>query len=173
MLDRETSEQVNRRSDRPNKLFQERGQEQARGSNVFIVAMRLTDHLPARKYQPWIREWNFLRRVDRYRRWELKCVSQGATSTKREAMWSENKTCRYPNQFPGKETRSVQSLDRSFHVCQTDKSQQRRTVVHWKYSLTTIEILAFTRSPNLSLWHWETICHTYYIRKLGIYARKN
>lgn len=33
-----------------------------RDSNVFIVAMRHTDHLPARKYQPWIRESNFSRR---------------------------------------------------------------------------------------------------------------
>ena len=33
-----------------------------RDSNVFIVAMRLTDHLPARKYQPWIRESSFWRR---------------------------------------------------------------------------------------------------------------
>ena len=33
-----------------------------RDSNVFILAMRLTDHLPARKYQPWIRESSFWRR---------------------------------------------------------------------------------------------------------------
>ena len=29
---------------------------------MFIVAMRLTDHLLARKYQPWIRESSFWRR---------------------------------------------------------------------------------------------------------------
>ena len=33
-----------------------------RNSNLFIVAMRLTDHLPARKYQPWISESNISRR---------------------------------------------------------------------------------------------------------------
>ena len=33
-----------------------------RDSNVFIVAMRLTDHLPARKYQSWISESNISRR---------------------------------------------------------------------------------------------------------------
>ena len=29
---------------------------------MFIVAMRLTDHLPARKYHPWISKSNFSRR---------------------------------------------------------------------------------------------------------------